>query len=72
MWSLLLNAAASLVLANASPVCPIEAETVYERMERLLFQSEDLRLMHDEWRHFWMHDQPSHLKVERVHGGIGP
>jgi hypothetical protein len=42
------------------------------RMEQLLFQSEDLRQIHDEWRRFWMNDQPSHMTYQRVHGGIGP
>jgi hypothetical protein len=42
------------------------------RMEQLLYQSEDLRQMHDEWRRFWMNDQPSHMTYLRVHGGMGP
>ena len=28
--------------------------------------------MHDEWRRFWMNDQPSHLTPYRIHGGVGP
>lgn len=42
------------------------------RMEQLLVDSEDLRQMHDEWRKFWMVDQPSHLTPYRIHGGVGP
>jgi hypothetical protein len=42
------------------------------RLEQLLFQSEDLRAMRDEWRRFWFTDMPSHLTPERVHGGIVP
>jgi hypothetical protein len=42
------------------------------RLEQLLFQSEDLRAMRDEWRRFWFTDMPSHLTPERVHGGITP
>jgi hypothetical protein len=42
------------------------------RMEQLLFESEDLRQIHDEVRRFWMNDQPSHMTYQRVHGGIGP
>ncbi|MBI3821728.1 MAG: FecR domain-containing protein [Planctomycetes bacterium] len=26
----------------------------------------------DEWRRFWMNDQPSHLTPYRIHGGVGP
>jgi len=40
------------------------------RMQQLLYQSEDLRQMHGEWRRFWFNDQPSHLTPERIHGGI--
>lgn len=43
-----------------------------ERMEQLIFQSEDYRQMKNEWKRFWFTDQPSHLTYERVHGGIGP
>jgi hypothetical protein len=42
------------------------------RMEQLLFQSEDLRQIHDEMRRWWMNNQPSHMTYERVHGGLGP
>jgi hypothetical protein len=42
------------------------------RMEQLMIDSENLRQMHDEWRRFWMNDQPSHLTPYRIHGGVGP
>lgn len=41
-----------------------------ERMKKLLETSEDLRQIEEEWKRFWQSDQPSHLKPERVHGGI--
>lgn len=41
-----------------------------ERMQVLLNQSEDLRQIKQEWRRFWMNDQPGHLTPERLHGGI--
>jgi hypothetical protein len=40
------------------------------RMQQLLYQSEDLRQIGQEWRRFWFNDQPSHLSPERIHGGI--
>jgi hypothetical protein len=40
------------------------------RMQQLLYQSEDLRQMQNEWRRFWFNDHPSHLTPERIHGGI--
>jgi hypothetical protein len=42
------------------------------RMEQNMIDSENLRQMHDEWRRFWMNDQPSHLTPYRIHGGVGP
>jgi hypothetical protein len=42
------------------------------RMQQMLYQSEDLRQIQNEWRRFWFNDQPSHLTFERVHGGISP
>lgn len=42
------------------------------RMEQQLIDSENLRQMHDEWRRFWMNDQPSHLTPYKIHGGVGP
>ncbi len=46
--------------------------TAAVQMQQLLYQSEDLRQIHDEWRRFWMNDQPSHMTYQRVHGGMGP
>ncbi len=40
------------------------------RMQQLLYQSEDLRQIKNDWRRFWFNDQPSHLTPERIHGGI--
>ena len=40
------------------------------RMQELLYQSEDLRQIENDWRRFWFNDQPSHLTPERIHGGV--
>ena len=40
------------------------------RMTQLLYNSEDLRQIGQEWRRLWFNDQPSHLTPERIHGGI--
>jgi hypothetical protein len=53
-------------ILNQYPSDPVD------RMEVLIFQSEDLRQIKNEMRRFWMNDQPSHLTWERVHGGVGP
>ena len=69
---LLLAAFAFLGLANTGCFINIYSSDKNVRMEQLLFQSEDLRQIHDEWRRFWFTDQPSHMTYQRVHGGMGP
>jgi hypothetical protein len=39
------------------------------RVEQLLYQSEDLRQIGEQWKRLWFNDRPSHLTPERVHGG---
>ncbi|MBP3960595.1 hypothetical protein J8F10_35680 [Gemmata sp. G18] len=39
-------------------------------MRQLLNQSEDLRVINNEWRRFWFNDQPSKLTPERTSGSI--
>jgi polysaccharide export outer membrane protein len=40
------------------------------RIHQMLDRSEDLRGITEQWRKFWIIDQPSDLTPERVHGGI--
>lgn len=40
------------------------------RGDQLINESENLRQVGDFWRRFWFNDMPSHLTVERIHGGI--
>src|SRR5262249_40674323 len=42
------------------------------RMQKLLYQSEDIGPIRREWRLFWFNDQPNHLTPERIHGNILP
>lgn len=67
-----LAAVAALALANTGCFLNMYSSDPNERMEQLLYQSEDLRQIRGEWRRFWFTDQPSHLTPVRVHGGIGP
>ncbi len=60
------------VLGNTGCILNQYSSDPGERMEELIFQSEDLRQINNELRRFWMNDQPSHMTYERVHGGIGP
>jgi hypothetical protein len=40
------------------------------RMNELMNNSEDLRVIEEEWERIWFNDQPSHLNPQRIHGGI--
>jgi hypothetical protein len=40
------------------------------RAEQLVYTSENLRLLIQEWERFWMIDQPDHMTPYRVHGGV--
>jgi len=66
--------AAMLLLSFSNTGCFINqySSDPLVRMEQMMIDSENLRQMHDEWRRFWMNDQPSHLTPYRIHGGVGP
>ncbi|MGV3482922.1 MAG: hypothetical protein ACO1RT_00745 [Planctomycetaceae bacterium] len=49
---------------------PIYSARPERRVQQLLFTSEDLRMIIDEWERFWFLDSPSHLTPLRTHGGI--
>ncbi len=49
---------------------PIYSGDPARRTQQLIFTSEDLRTILDEWERIWFLDQPSHLKPYRTHGGI--
>ena len=74
MWRRLLILAALAALLMPGTGCMINqySSDPLVRMEQMMIDSENLRQMHDEWRRFWMNDQPSHLTPYRIHGGIGP
>jgi hypothetical protein len=40
------------------------------RTQQLIWTSEDLRHLLDDWERIWMLDQPSHATPYRTHGGI--
>ena len=71
MRKLLLAAALStLVCSSVGCVIPAYSGDPIRRTQELLFTSEDLRAINDEWERIWFLDQPSHLKPYRTHGGI--
>lgn len=61
----------ALVLSSSvGCLLPIYSADPARRAQQLIYTSEDLRSILDEWERFWFLDQPSHLKPQRVHGGV--
>jgi len=49
---------------------PIYSARPERRVQQLLYTSEDLRSLVDEWERFWFLDSPSHMTPIRTHGGV--
>ena len=49
---------------------PIYSARPERRVQQLLYTSEDLRSIVDEWERFWFLDSLSHMTPIRTHGGI--
>ncbi len=58
------------VAANTGCVVPIYSGDQVDRTQELIFTSENLRLIREEWKRIWFLDQPSHLSPFRTHGGL--
>jgi hypothetical protein len=65
---------AVLAIGDGCAPVPLPRYAAYtpKRVEELLNDSENLRLIGDDWERFWFLDQPSHLTPFRSHGGLGP
>ena len=71
MRRLILGTVFALALsANVGCLIPIYSGDPAIRTRELLFSSEDMRAVLDEWERIWFLDMPSHLTPRRVHGGI--
>ena len=66
-WMLLV-----VVVLAASTGCliPMYSGDPIRRAQELIYTSEDLRTITDEWERIWFLDQPSHMTPYRTHGGI--
>ncbi|HTM54052.1 MAG TPA: hypothetical protein VL175_08490 [Pirellulales bacterium] len=51
-------------------ILPIYESDPAVRTQELIFTSENLRQILEEWQRIWFLDQPSHLSPYRTHGGI--
>ena len=61
-----------LLAARASTGClmPIYSADPARRAQQLIYTSENLRLLLDEWERIWFLDMPTHLTPHSTHGGI--
>jgi len=59
-----------LVGATVGCIIPAYSGDPVRRTQQLIFTSENLRLILDEWERIWMLDQPDHMTPYRTHGGI--
>jgi hypothetical protein len=67
---LLLVALTVVILSNTGCFVNLYSSDPNRRVTELLNQSEDLRVIEEEWERIWFTDQPSHLNPNRVHGGM--
>jgi hypothetical protein len=67
MMSLLLSLA-TLPLVGCA--LPIYSASPARRAQQLIYTSENLRAMMQEWERFWFLDQPDHMTPFRTHGGV--
>jgi hypothetical protein len=71
LQKMLLVVLLSFVLLNSGGcLIPMFSGDPEIRIQQLVNVSEGLRLIPDEWQRFWFLDQPNHMTIYRVHGGI--
>ena len=62
---------AAIALATSTGcLIPMYSGDPVRRAEQLIYTSEDLRQITDEWERIWFLDQPSHMTMYRTHGGV--
>ena len=66
----LIVAAVALLCSTTGCLIPLYSGDPVRRAQQLLYTSEDLRAITDEWERIWFLDQPSHMTPYRTHGGI--
>ena len=59
-----------LVSSTTGCIIPAYSGDPVRRTQQMIFTSENLRLILDEWERLWMLDQPDHCTPYRNHGGI--
>ena len=59
-----------VAIASTGCIHTIYSSDPLRRNNQLLYSSENMRLIQDEWARFWMLDMPSHMTPYRTHGGV--
>ena len=59
-----------LVGATTGCILPAYSGDPNRRVPELIYTSENLRLILDEWERLWFLDQPDHETPYRTHGGL--
>ena len=67
---LLALACGMLVSTSVGCIIPMYSADPVRRTQQLIFTSENLRLILDEWERLWFLDQPDHMTPYRTHGGL--
>ena len=71
MRRLLLAAILGLAVgAGHGCILPIYNSDPTVRTQELIFTSENMRAILDEWERIWFLDMPDHMTPRRVHGGV--
>ncbi len=60
----------SMVASTAGCFVPAYSADPARRTQELMYTSENLRLLLDEWERIWFLDQPDHMSPYRTHGGL--
>jgi hypothetical protein len=68
-WLLTLVTVCALA-GNTGCLLPIYSADPARRAQQLIYSSENLRNLLNEWERIWFLDQPSHMTTHSVHGGI--
>jgi len=61
---------AVVVSCHTGCIIPAYSGDPRVRARELVWTSENLRMVLEEWQRFWLLDQPDHMTPFRTHGGI--
>ena len=70
MRNWLLALVAACTLSSTGCLLPGYSADPARRAQELIYTSENLRQVLDEWERIWFLDQPSHLSPHSIHGGV--